>query len=74
MVQQARDVIERAAFAGFRAVADEHHELVRVMVCRLDLKVRVTADQRAAADQQLDEDRGRVGLGVRRDLRDHLAW
>ena len=66
-------MIERAALPRFRAVTDEHHELVRVMVRRFDLKERVTANQRAAADQQLDKDRDRVGLGVRRDPRNDLA-
>ena len=62
-------MIERAALPGLRAVADQHHELVGMVACRLDLEVRVAADQRAAADQQLGEDRDRVGLGVRGDLR-----
>jgi hypothetical protein len=35
---------------------------------RFDLEVSATADQRAPADQQLGEDRDRVGLGVRGDL------
>jgi hypothetical protein len=43
------------------------------MVCRLDPVVRIAADQRAAADEQLNEDRGGVGLGVRGDLRNDLA-
>ena len=73
MGEQPGDVVERAALAGLRAVADEHHELVGVMPGRLDLEVRVAADQRAAADQQLGQDRGRVGLGVRGDLRDDRA-
>ena len=66
-------MIERAALPGLRAVADQHHELVGVMPGRFDLEVRVAADQRAAADQQLGQDRGRVGLGMRRDLRNDRA-
>jgi len=73
MAEQPGDVIERAPLPRLRAVADEHDELVGVMVCRLDPVVRVAADQRAAADQQLNEDRGRIGLGVRGDLRDDRA-
>ena len=70
--EQPGDVIERAALPGLGAVADQHHELVGVVPGRFDLEEGVAADQRAAADQQLGEDRGRVGLGVRRDLRDDL--
>ena len=44
-----------------------------MMQGRLDPEVSATADQRAAADQQLGEDRDRVGLGVRGDLRDDRA-
>ena len=44
-------MIERAALPGLRAVAHQDHELVGVMVCGLDLEVRVAADQRAAADE-----------------------
>ena len=40
---------------------------------RLDVEVSAAADQRAAADQQLGEDRDRVGLGVRGDLLDDRA-
>ena len=38
-----------------------------VMAGRLDLKPGAAADRGAEADQQLGEDRDRVGLRVRRD-------
>ena len=40
---------------------------------RLDAEVSATADQRATADQQLGEDRNRIGLRVRGDLGDDLS-
>lgn len=40
---------------------------------RLDAEVSAATDQRADADQQLGQDGNRVGLRVRRDLRDELA-
>jgi len=40
---------------------------------RFDLEVRAAADRGAEADEQLGEDRDRVGLGVRRDRVDDLA-
>jgi hypothetical protein len=66
-------VIERAALPGATRITDQQKELVGVMQGRFDPKVGAAADQRAAADQQLGEDRDRVGLGVRRDLGDELA-
>lgn len=61
-------MVERTALAGFRTVTHENHELVRVMDGGFDLEVGAAADQRAAADEQLGENRDRVGFGVRRDL------
>jgi hypothetical protein len=66
-------VIEAAALAGLGAVADEHQELVGMVPGRFDLEERVAADQHTAADQQLGEDRGWVGLSVRRDPGHDLA-
>jgi hypothetical protein len=73
VVEQAGDVIKRTALASLGAVSDEHGELVGVVVCGFDLEVRVAADQRATADEQLGEDRGGVGLGVGGDLRNDRA-
>ena len=71
--QQPGDVIKRGALAGLGAVTDEDDELVGVMMRRLDLEVGAAADQRAARDEQLGEDRDRIGLCVRRDLLDDRA-
>ena len=71
--EQAGDVIERAALSRFRGVADEEHELVGMVLGRFDLEERLVADHRAARDQQLGEDRDRVGLRVRRELSDDRA-
>ena len=71
--EQAGDVIERAALSRFRGVADEQHELVGMVSGRFDLKVRLVAEHRAARDQQLGEDRDRVGLRVRRERRHDRA-
>jgi hypothetical protein len=66
-------VVERGSLPRLGAGPDEDDELVRVVKRRLDVEVRAAADQRAAGDEQLGEDRDRVGLGVRRDLGDDLA-
>jgi hypothetical protein len=58
----------RATYACLAARTDQDHELVGVMHGRLDLEVSAASDQRATRDEQLGEDRDRVGLCVRRDL------
>ena len=70
---QLADVIPGGALSGLGAVADEEHELVGVMPGRLDGEPGAAADGGAEGDQQLGEDRDRVGLGVRRDRCDDLA-
>ena len=66
-------MVERAAFPCAGGIPDQQQELVGVMPGRLDLKPGTASDQRAAGDEQLGEDRDRVGLGVRRDLGDDRA-
>ena len=44
-----------------------------MMAGRLDLKVRAAADSGTERDQQLGEDRDRVGFGLGRSVFDDLA-
>ena len=71
---QLVDVIKRRLpFRALLLSPIKISELVWVMQGRFDLEVSAATDQRAAADQQLGEDRDRVGLGVRSDLLDDRA-
>src|SRR5262249_12803656 len=67
------DAIPRRALTGLGAFTDEHGEQICVMASALDLVVRAIADNVSGARQELDQDRDRVGLGVRLDCPHYIA-
>ena len=61
------------AFASLSARADQDRVLVEVVTGRFDGVVDVAAGGSAEADQELDQQRHRIGLGVRRGAGHELA-
>ena len=65
--EEAGDLAPTGALAGFAGVAHEHDEEVQAVAGGIDHAVRSRADQVAEGGQKLEEDGGRVCLGVGSD-------
>ncbi|MGI9099212.1 MAG: hypothetical protein ACR2H2_12125 [Solirubrobacteraceae bacterium] len=71
--EQRVDMVPGGAFAALAGRSDEDHELVEVMVGCLDGVVDVASGGGTERDEELRQQRHRVGLGVRGGPRDELA-
>ena len=65
--EEAGDLTPTDALAGLAGVAYEHDEEIQAVAGGIDHAVGSTADQVAECGQKLEEDGGRVGLGVGSD-------
>ena len=73
MIADIPDAPPGGALAGLGRVAYRGGEQVGMVPVGLDLIVRSAADHVADGDDELDEDRDRVGLALWLDGPDHLA-
>ena len=65
--EEAGDLTPAGAFTGFAGIADEHDVEVQTMAGGIDHAVGSATDQVAEDGQELEEKRGRMGLGVGSD-------
>ena len=65
--EEAGDLTPTGALAGLAGVAYEHDEEIQAVAGGIDHAVGSTADQVAECGQKLEEDGGRVALGVGSD-------
>jgi hypothetical protein len=65
--EEAGDLTPTGALAGLAGIAYEHDEEIQAVAGGIDHAVGPTADQVAECGQKLEEDGGRVGLGVGSD-------
>jgi hypothetical protein len=63
--EEAGDLAPTGSFAGLARFADEDNEEVETVARGTHTAVRRGADEVAEGRQELEEDRGRVGFGVR---------
>ena len=70
---QPADVPPGGSLARLRCLADDRGELVGAVLVALDQEAGATAAGVAEREQELDQDRRRVGLGMRVDRPHQLA-
>jgi hypothetical protein len=63
--EEAADLVPACPFAGLAGLADQHDEKVETMAGSIDHAVGRGTDGIAEGGQQLEEDGGWMGLGVR---------
>ena len=65
--EETADLVPAGPLAGLAGFADQHDEKVEAMAGGIDHAVGSAADQVAEDGEKLEENGGRVGLGVRSD-------
>ena len=63
--EEAGDLAPAGSFAGLTRFADEDNEEIETVACGTNTAVRGRTDEVAERGQELEQDGGRVGFGVR---------
>ena len=63
--EEAGDLAPAGSFAGLARFADEDNEEIETVARGADTAVRGRADEVAEGGQELEQDGGRIGFGVR---------